>query len=621
MQSFAPTSTALSLSLGRRADSSSSPAKDAFREVFQGRLQARINSRQTSSEEAARQPSRPGKSRARDSSLGVGKKRSLSRTGKRPGGSAMAAASSPEALRQPTGVSKALRRDESLGSPSQEALPEKATATGQNEAQPLEAPKAEAGRRLPPVLQEFLNFLQSQPNGALKISPDQAPVVAALLQAAGLPQEEVEHLLAAAMSPDKGLTAADLAAAWQRVQGQTAAPQTLDASKEAPKNGGEGSNLTKNAEEIRRTPDYRNLWERLTVPPSQVPVLRMALARLGGSPEELAKLEEEAQTTGISLNRAWQVLRSSLSSPAASQSASPPQTSPREVFSQAAVMAEEPVTPQQLAEWQQVLTQAGLQPEMLTKLLGEATPTTQQELKTTLLSLSPLKDSNILSGPKPLYLPENMRQQPFFSQAQNQEDLPQFQGNGAGDQHQWGGPEAAASWPSAATGEGVGLGLFFPEIHLASRGTTNPLTGAPLSSLEPGSHLLNPAIRDSLWSQIQSGITANLTPGESQVNIQLNPPELGQIQLNLRLVGQELAVTAMATRPEVAELAGQGVQQLLQSLAQQGLILTQFQVRLQDHAPSQADPVFAGSRGKNGESGGKFPPPSRRRSGEVDRFV
>jgi flagellar hook-length control protein FliK len=457
-------------------------------------------------------------------------------------------------------------------------------------------------------------FLQSQPEGALKISPEEAPALGAMLLAAGLPQEEVDRLLAAANSQDKGLTAADLAAAWERLKGQAAAPKIPEASQK--KGMSEEPNSTQGEGDIRRSSDYRDLWDRLTVPPSRIPTLRLALARLGGTPEELAKLEGETPGAGISLSRAWQVLRASLLRPT---TGSPSQTDPAELFSHSAVLADKPVTSEQAAEWQQVLTQAGLQPELVSKILGQATPATQQELKTALLSLAPPEETTVLSAPKPLYLPDNLRQQPFFFQGQSQDEQPLFLGNGTGEQQPWGAMEAAATLPSAATGEGVGLGAFFPELQMFSQSGGG--AAAALSSLDPGWRPLNPQVRESLWSQIQSGITANLTPGESQVNLSLNPPELGHIQLNLRLVGQELTVVAVANRPEVAELATQGVQQLLQSLAQQGLLLTQFQVRLQDQPLAQTGPGFAGTREKSGDSGEKFPPPSRRRSGEVDRFV
>jgi flagellar hook-length control protein FliK len=625
MQSFAPSSTSMFLSLGRRADGSASPGKDAFREVFRGSLQARKTSRPAASEESAAQSSGAKKSLAKDRGGVVGKKGAtvVRRSANRPEKNAWAEVDNPGSFQGSTSTPKTMRREAAPESGWQAAAAAKPKRGGGAGPQGGDVPKASPGLPPPPALQELMAFLQTQPDGALKISPEQAPVLADLLRSVGLPQEEVGLLVAAATSPEKGLTAGDLSAAWERLQSQAAAPKTPEVSPQ--KGMAEGlqptqkSNPTQGDEDIRRTSDYRDLWDRLTVPPDRIPTLRLALARLGGTPEELAKLEGETQGSGISLSRAWQVLRASLHSPATNQTGSQSHPTPGEVFSQSAILDAKPVTSDQLAEWQQVLTQAGLQPELVQKLLGQATPTTHQELKTALLSLAPPEETTVLSAPKPLYLPDNLRQQPFFFQGQSQDEQPQFLGNRGGEQQPWGAMAAAATLPSAATGEGVGLGAFFPELQMFSH--MGGGTAAPLSSQNPGWRLLSPEMRESLWSQIQSGITANLQAGESQISLNLNPPELGQIQLNLRLSGQELAVVAVATRPEVAELAAQGVQQLLQSLAQQGLLLTQFQVRLQDQPASQAAPVFAGTRGKSGESGEKFPPPSRRRSGEVDRFV
>ncbi len=147
---------------------------------------------------------------------------------------------------------------------------------------------------------------------------------------------------------------------------------------------------------------------------------------------------------------------------------------------------------------------------------------------------------------------------------------------------------------------------------------------AALSNTAPLWNPVAPEVRESLWSQLQSGIISNLQPGENQVSLRLNPPKMGQIQLTLNLNGQELTVTAVASRPEVAELANQGVQQLMQALAQQGLVLSQFQVRLQDQPQGLITNVaHASGRDKPGESGGERPPTTttRRRAGEVDRFV
>jgi flagellar hook-length control protein FliK len=142
-----------------------------------------------------------------------------------------------------------------------------------------------------------------------------------------------------------------------------------------------------------------------------------------------------------------------------------------------------------------------------------------------------------------------------------------------------------------------------------------------LSDAGPAWRLLPPEAQKSLWTQLQSGVTANLNQGENRVTLNLNPPDMGQIQLTLNLNGQDLAVSAVATRPEVAELAAMGMPQLVQALAQQGLFLTDFQVRLQDQPERPVSSVLAGARDKENAPGGNSSTSSRRRSGEVDRFV
>jgi hypothetical protein len=98
---------------------------------------------------------------------------------------------------------------------------------------------------------------------------------------------------------------------------------------------------------------------------------------------------------------------------------------------------------------------------------------------------------------------------------------------------------------------------------------------------------------------------------------------LGQIELLLNLKGEDLAVTAMISRPDVAYLAGAGVEQLVQALSQHGLVLSQFHVQLQAGPPgSLGFSALKGGTGGKKEgvtvSGETF---RRRRTEGVDRFV
>jgi hypothetical protein len=470
---------------------------------------------------------------------------------------------------------------------------------------------------MPPRLKGLTDFLKTLPDQTLKVPSGQAPAVAAFLLQAGLPQEEVDRLLLAPGAQERGLSATDLTAAWQRTQGLASwtegqANRLGDTAKTASQN-----------QEILPEPGAQRLWERRSLPGELLPILRLALSRLGASPEDLASLDEEAGSGGVPLARVWEILQkcrhlSPLGTPAASTS--PPQG---DVLPASELLGQRPVTGAEIEEWRQVLLGAGLQPQEVEKLLGRVTPTSQEELKATLLSLAPPETSqSALTEAKPLYLPGSLRLGPFRPGSSGEEKA-QTGGSGPGDRHHQGassqGVGLAGSWALEGGGEGLNFtpmqndGQPLPQMP-AGPGATSLLN---TSTWRP----LTPEVREALWSQVQTGIMTNLRPGESQIKLSLNPPELGEIQLTLRLTGQEVAVTAMTGRPEVAALATQGVNQLLQTLAQQGLVLTQFQVQVKEDQRLPAPSAFAGTREKGTGTGAKRSATPRFRTGEVDRFA
>ena len=109
-------------------------------------------------------------------------------------------------------------------------------------------------------------FLQSLPGGSLKFPPEQVPAVSTFLVSAGLPQAEVDRLLSPAGPQELSLSAADLMAAWQRVQGQGAAggvalgPNQPPAGTPVASNQTQlGANQHQETPDIRQTQDYRTL--------------------------------------------------------------------------------------------------------------------------------------------------------------------------------------------------------------------------------------------------------------------------------------------------------------------------------------------------------------------------
>lgn len=599
------------LSRGRGAEASAPPVQDAFREVFQSRLLARLTSKNN-----APNSSRLANSRAVQPRSTLGKGRAAERGHQQTRESTLAAAFRPG---KPGRISATGERNRRDAVPRTQKRPESQTAAAGLGAGPAPAMSqpgrnqtGPTGANPPPALREIMAFLQSLPGGTLKIPPEQAPAVTSALLSAGLPQEEANQLLSPADSQDKTLSAADLLAAWERASGQGPACETVQVPGQSP----EVASQSPEAQEMRQTPGYRALWERLTLPESLLPTLRLALARLGSSPEAMARLEEGAQGQGIPLTRVWEILQTLEVSPAPAPPGDPA-SSGGNLF-QSALLGAQPVTGKEMEEWRQVLLKAGLQPEVVEQSLGRVPPTTQEELKTTLLALAPTDEPPPALDPKPLFLPPNLQVRPLFWQ--NGKDRPELTGNGGEEQGRNPAPPLAAMPSADSPGETLSLPSFSAELQGFTQGLAGP-GAAPLSNTSSAWRLLSPEIRESLWNQLQSGVVNHLGQGENRVTLSLNPPELGRIELTLNLSGQELAVTAVATRPEVAEMATLGVPQLLQALAQQGLVLTQFQVRLQGQPERQVTPVFAGAREKGSVPGGNLSTSSRRRSGEVDRFV
>jgi flagellar hook-length control protein FliK len=606
-------------SWARGAEASTPPAQDAFRNIFANRLLARLNSQNNVTAGNDRSLSRLGTTRKADTRWEAGSGRTPVRCQPRKGDTTPAASSSEESRRI---TAARERRQQELHRTERKPgsqTPAAGLAADQNQATSQASQNQSGGTAAnpPQALRDLMAFLQSFPGGSLKIAPEQVPAVASYLKSAGLPQDEVDRLLTPSSSQEISLNATDLQAAWQRVGGQGTAGATLPAQNEPQS---PAANQAQETQKIQQTPGYRAVWERLTIPENMLPNLRLALARLGASPEALAQLEPKEAGQGIPLTRVWEVLQNVKNSLTPSgttdQSGAATGTEP----SQSAVLGQQPVSGAEMEEWRQVLLKAGLQPEVVEKLMGQKSPGTQEDLKTSLLAAAPAEEAPpALTEPKPLYPPQNLQMRPFFWQSQNGVDQPQLSGDGSGAKEQNPTAQLATLPQALATGENFAIPTFAAELQGVAQATTGGT--APLSDAGPAWRLLPPEAQESLWTQLQSGVTANLNQGENRVILNLNPPDMGQIQLTLNLSGQDLAVSAVATRPEVAELAAMGMPQLVQALAQQGLFLTDFQVRLQDQPERPVSPVLAGAREKGNAPGGNSSTSSRRRSGEVDRFV
>ncbi len=616
MQSFSPSPAVLYPSMGRGADTAA-PPEDSFREVLASRLQAAISSRDSAARGTAARTSGLPTSRPAGSRSGLGT------------GHAAATGSNTGAARQITASRE--RKAQNQGHHTNDNKPSTQSATGTGPGlTATSSPNSQgnSGTDLPQSLRDFLAFLQSLPGGTLKIPQEQVPAVSSFLVNAGLPQAEVNRLLSPSSSGESSLTAADLLAAWQQSHGQGqglaggSGPASVQATAPAPAPA--ANTQAQNSQDIRQTPDYRALWEHLTLPDSLLPTLRLALANLGATPEALAQLEQEAQGHGVPLTRVWGILQNLQNG----QTVNSAGAQGGAANAQAAVIGQQKASGAEMQDWRQMLLQAGVPAQVADQLAGHTSPVTEEQLKNNLLSMAPPEQGPpVMDNPKPLYLPGNLRMRPFFWQSQTGSEQPQEQAqtqlNGDGTEAK--GQNSAQDFAALATATAAA-----PAQTLAMPAFAAQLEGLTQAMPQPGSSTGNastvwgpfsPDIQEPLWAQLQSGVVSNLSQGENQVTISLNPPDMGQIQLSLQLNGQDLAVTAVATRPEVAAMANQGMPQLAEALAQQGLVLTQFQVHVQGQPGSQVAPVAAGTRQKGSEPEGKLSTSSRRRAGEVNRFV
>ena len=83
---------------------------------------------------------------------------------------------------------------------------------------------------------------------------------------------------------------------------------------------------------------------------------------------------------------------------------------------------------------------------------------------------------------------------------------------------------------------------------------------------------------NAMRGQLQQGILSAAQSGSSQLRLALNPPNLGQLQVNLSLRGDVLQATVVTGNSSVAAAVNTNLADLQQTLAQHGLNLQHVQV-------------------------------------------
>lgn len=85
-----------------------------------------------------------------------------------------------------------------------------------------------------------------------------------------------------------------------------------------------------------------------------------------------------------------------------------------------------------------------------------------------------------------------------------------------------------------------------------------------------------------LLNQLGGRMLLMIKGGQSSVKMQLNPPELGNLRIDLQVEGNSVRATVVAENHAVQQVVGASGSELRQSLADQGFNLDQFEVVVQD---------------------------------------
>lgn len=147
-------------------------------------------------------------------------------------------------------------------------------------------------------------------------------------------------------------------------------------------------------------------------------------------------------------------------------------------------------------------------------------------------------------------------------------------------------PPAAAGQTAtlAGAGEIAGPGI----TDAPARADATPTTHAPGATPRFDAQLLQTA--EAAKSSIFKQIALKLAPGGGEMRLQLDPPELGHVDLHMVVEDGAMRLHIVADRPEIAHLVQRHVGELQAALADQGIALTETSVGARDGRHDQQAP-------------------------------
>ncbi len=367
-----------------------------------------------------------------------------------------------------------------------------------------------------------------------------------LLIQAGMPAEQVQEFFNAA-GQDRDLPLQELTA-WLAGEKPAGAPDAAAAK----------------LAELGQDARFQRRLARLTVPKAALPQLQSLLGKAGMAPEALKGLNDLPPDENGGVKWA-DILTALKTAPAPAESAASLPKPDRQVGLQ------------DLAEWRQLFLDSGLEEAQADELTAALTPGSGKKFLETLSTLTPAATANAAPAAANGSKPEYYVSQRYFETPQRQQSTAFTPGETADPEMGSGQEQNAPFDPGTGSSAGQTPTATFPGMNPAVMPVATPPFAQMMGAAETGGWSVGQTW-NAMRGQLQQGILATAQPGTSQLRLALNPPALGELQVQLKLQGDALRATVVTGNPTVAAALNKNLAELQQTLAQHGLNLQQVQV-------------------------------------------
>lgn len=110
-------------------------------------------------------------------------------------------------------------------------------------------------------------------------------------------------------------------------------------------------------------------------------------------------------------------------------------------------------------------------------------------------------------------------------------------------------------------------------LQEGSRGFESSMPTKATTTSEPSR-----ALHDSVMAQVKEGIAARQGNGNGEITVRLNPVDLGELRINVRVVDQHVKVEVLAANSQVREILLNNLDSLKDNFSRQNLTMSGFDV-------------------------------------------